>query len=82
MTRSHWRDRCRPIIERVLREHRGASDKTLRRLLREVYPFGGRKNHPYKIWLSELHKQMGTESPKKQEEADPRQLTFEESDDE
>ena len=53
-----WRDVARPIIARVLEENRGAELKVLRRKLLEVYPFGLKQYHPYKIWLSEIKLQL------------------------
>lgn len=54
-----WRSRARSIIADVI--HRvGTSDpKALRAALREAYPFGERKNHPYKIWCHEVRLQLG-----------------------
>jgi len=57
-----WRDRCRPIISKVIAEHKGKP--TLKQALHDAYPFGQRAYHPYKIWLSEIRRQMGTEKPK------------------
>jgi len=33
-------------------------DINKRQALRESYPFGEKTNHPYKIWLDEIRKQM------------------------
>lgn len=30
---------------------RGTDEKALRRIARDVYPWGERKHHPYKMWL-------------------------------
>lgn len=57
MSESRWRDRAGPIIARVLKETRGKSEKEIRAALREAYPFGERKYHPYKIWLDEIKRQ-------------------------
>lgn len=56
---SSWRNRAAPIIKRVLAEHAGEDESAIRAALREAYPFGQRKNHPYQIWLSEVQIQMG-----------------------
>lgn len=57
-----WREIAAPIIteviERVGREDAGR----LKRELFEAYPFGERKRHPYKIWLDEIKKQVGTKA--------------------
>jgi hypothetical protein len=38
--------------------------KATRARLREAYPFGERKYHPYKIWLDEIRRQLGTTDKK------------------
>lgn len=54
-----WRSIARPIIEKCVREI-GLSDMgTLRKALRDAYPFGERSHHPYKVWLSEIKRQCG-----------------------
>ena len=60
---SHWRNHAAPIIARVIAEHREESDTAIRLALREAYPFGMRKYHPYKIWLDEIARQLGTKPP-------------------
>lgn len=57
MTRT-WREYCAPIIHRVITEVGTADEPKLRAALREAYPFGERKHHPYKIWLDEVHRQL------------------------
>lgn len=54
---SSWRNACAPIIARVLSAERGGAG--LAAALREAYPFGQRKYHPYKIWLDEIARQTG-----------------------
>lgn len=54
-----WRDYAAPIIAKVLKENRGKSEKEIRKALKEAYPFGERKYHPYKIWLDEIKVQTG-----------------------
>lgn len=53
-----WRDRARPIIAAVLAAHRGEDLKTIRLALREAYPFGPRRMHPYRIWCDEVRAQL------------------------
>lgn len=55
-----WRDRAKPIIERVLRETAGQDEALIRAALRAAYPFGQRQYHPYKVWLDEIARQRGT----------------------
>jgi hypothetical protein len=59
MARKNWRDICRPIIAGVLFFHKDSDEKTIRRALRGMYPFGQRENHPYKIRLDEIKVQLG-----------------------
>lgn len=54
-----WRDYAAPIIAKVLKENRGKPEKEVRKALKEAYPFGERKYHPYKIWLDEIKVQTG-----------------------
>lgn len=54
-----WRDIAKPIIAEVLKENEGKTDKEINKALREAYPFGERKYHPYKIWCSEINVQKG-----------------------
>jgi len=53
-----WRDHARPIIAAVIRDNPAATEQELRRLLRQAYPYGVREFHPYKIWCSEVKKQL------------------------
>jgi hypothetical protein len=48
-----------PIIEKVLAETSGKDEKEIVKALRDAYPFGPRKHHPYKIWLDEVKRQRG-----------------------
>lgn len=56
---SHWRNLAAPIIRRVLAESSGIAELAIRAALREAYPFGVRKYHPYKIWCDEIQRQRG-----------------------
>ena len=55
---SYWRNIAAPIISKVLEETKGASPEDVRKAVREAYPFGQRKYHPYKIWCDEVKRQM------------------------
>lgn len=52
-----WRRRARAAIcravESYLNTHADIEAAELRRLVDDAYPFGMRKYHPYKMWLSE-----------------------------
>ena len=53
-----WRDHAKPIISRVIGEHRDRPVQEIRRALRDVYPFGLRQYHPYKVWCDEVRIQL------------------------
>jgi hypothetical protein len=53
-----WREEAAPIIARVIREVGTADPPALRKALREAYPWHPRRMWPYKVWLSEIQRQM------------------------
>lgn len=53
-----WRKDAAPIIHKVLTENAGKTEKEIRKALRDAYPYGPRKMHPYRIWCDEVNKQM------------------------
>lgn len=59
-----WRDKAAPIIRRVLSETEGQPEADRRRALREAYPFGEKKYHPYRVWLDEIHAQKNPRPPR------------------
>jgi hypothetical protein len=63
MTESKWRTRARPVIQRVLKETEGKPEDEIRRAIRDAYPFGERRHHPYKIWLDEVARQLRLRNP-------------------
>ncbi len=54
---------CRAVLAPIIAEViacTGRKDmKALRKALAEAYPYGERANHPYKVWLSEIRRQLG-----------------------
>jgi len=62
-----WRDRARPIIFEVIEQVGKEDMKSLRKALRDAYPWGERKYHPYKIWLDEIRVQLGEKTTQKKE---------------
>lgn len=56
---STWREKARAHIRRVQEENPDAGGEQLRRILRENYPFGERRWHPYKVWLEEVRRACG-----------------------
>ncbi len=56
---SYWRKIAAPIIAGVLAETNGMPAKEIRAALRQAYPFGVRRHHPYRIWLDEVRVQTG-----------------------
>lgn len=59
-----WRQSAAPIIEKVLAETAGKTEKEIRSALFDAYPFGQRQYFPYKIWLHEIRRQRGLLPPK------------------
>lgn len=57
---THWRDRARPIVQKVLEETKGQPENEISKALFNAYPFGERKMWPYKIWLDEIRVQRKT----------------------
>jgi len=53
-----WREIARPIVKKVLEEHRGEPQEKIKRALRDAYPFGPRKYYPYQVWLDEIRRQL------------------------
>jgi hypothetical protein len=53
---SRWRDYASKIISEVLAKYPEEGPEQ-RKALREAYPFGPRKYHPYKVWLDEIKRQ-------------------------
>lgn len=58
MAGSYWRDMAREKIKQVIAEVGLEDPGRLKRALFDAYPFGTRNYHPYKIWLSEIKKQV------------------------
>jgi len=53
-----WRDSAGPKIAEVIARVGTEDPKALRKALREAYPYGERKYWPYKVWLSEIRRQL------------------------
>ena len=53
-----WRDSARPLIYEVIMANKGKDEKEIRKALRDAYPWGERRYHPYKIWCDEVSKQL------------------------
>lgn len=58
-----WRGISAGIIFDVIREVGFDDERALNKALRDAYPFGQRKYHPYKIWLDEIRRQKGLKPP-------------------
>ncbi len=63
-TKSPWRRAARERIEAVLAAAADASPTARRKAVRDAYPFGERKGHPYRMWLLEQRIALGPR-PKK-----------------
>jgi hypothetical protein len=60
-----WRDIHRPRIRAII-ENVGTDDKkALKQALFDGWDYGARENHPYKIWLDEIRRQLGLKIQKK-----------------
>lgn len=55
--KSIWRFRAAPVIAAVLEATKGMPEAAIKRALREAYPFGERKYHPYRMYLKECRHQ-------------------------
>lgn len=53
-----WRTTAAAVISKCIQEHPDAYESDLRKIISAAYPFGERKYHPYKIWLSEVKHQL------------------------
>lgn len=60
-----WREASAPIIAKVIAETKSTNLHLLKTRLREAYPWGQRKYHPYRIWLSEIERQLHPELSKR-----------------
>lgn len=58
MIQSRWRVAFRETISAVLSEHRDKPLGVVRKALREAFPAGPRKNHPYLMWKKEISEQL------------------------
>ncbi len=64
-TVSHWRERSRQAIEAALKDLPSDADlPTIKQALREAYPFGLRRGHPYKMWCAEQRIALAHLTPK------------------
>lgn len=52
---SRWRAIADKVIARVVSDNPGLSEDELRKKMSDAYPFGMRKYHPYKIWLTAVN---------------------------
>ena len=60
-----WRDSAKPLIAKALADSKGKTEQEIRKALRDSYPWGERRMHPYKIWCDEIKVQRGLKKPKK-----------------
>lgn len=59
MTGSYWRAHAAKVISEVLAATKDLKEPQIRAALRDAYPFGERRYHPYKIWCDEVRRQRG-----------------------
>ena len=53
-----WEVRAMNNIRQVVENNPGLNGKELRRAISKAYPFGERKDHPYRIWLRTVKRYM------------------------
>ncbi|MEZ4865332.1 MAG: hypothetical protein R3C14_28745 [Caldilineaceae bacterium] len=46
----------------MIADNPGVEGAALRALISQAYPFGERRYHPYKIWLSEVKRVLGEQA--------------------
>jgi len=56
--RHTWRDHAKKVILQVIKENKGCDEKTMRKKLRDAYPYGQRAMHPYKVWCDQVNKTL------------------------
>lgn len=54
----NWRTHSAKVITRVIRTVGTADRQALQRAISEAYPFGERRNYPYRVWLDEVKKHL------------------------
>lgn len=59
---SYWRKMAAPIIARVITEIGTDDMRALHQALREAYPLGPKRMHPYKVWRDEIRRQLSPTS--------------------
>lgn len=60
-----WRQRADAAIRPIIAANPTADERTLRRLLRDAYPFGERRNYPYQVWLDQVNRYLDACFPKR-----------------
>ena len=55
---SGWRAIAAKTIADVIEKVGTADEKALRKAISDAYPFGQRFHHPYKVWCSEVRRQL------------------------
>jgi hypothetical protein len=60
---SEWRKIAHDVITKVLAANVGRPERDVRKCLKDAYPFGERRYHPYKIWLDEIQRCTGKKHP-------------------
>jgi len=64
---AEWRKISESIIKSKLsafvKANPDATENEKRKILRDAYPFGERRNHPYKIWCDCVRRALGNRKP-------------------
>lgn len=53
-----WRAHSAKVIKRVIKRVGTADRQALQQAISEAYPFGERRNYPYKVWRDEVAKHL------------------------
>ena len=75
---SAWRAIAAPIIANIISTVGRDDPQALRRALREAYPWGERRMHPYRIWCNEIRRQLQeqTQRPRRAPAPAPGQISL------
>lgn len=55
---SYWRSIAAPIIREIIQEVGADNPRQLAAALRDAYPWGEKRMHPYRIWRDEIRRQL------------------------
>lgn len=74
---SRWTAQARLVIREVLKANPDDPPESLKRKLRDAYPFGPRLYHPYRTWLREVRRVTGGRTRRNPSSDCPGQMSLE-----